>query len=119
MFYKNRLPRSKHGNRKVNAPDGQKFDSQREYSRYIQLCLQERAGAISSLSRQKRYVLVPSVVIDGRTKPAIRYAADFVYIRDGKEIVEDAKSPHLRLNPVYRIKKHIMKHVHSIEIIEV
>lgn len=116
-FYRGIVP-SKHGNQKVVAPDGQKFDSRREYRRYLALCLQERAGTISGLSRQKRYVLAPSVVLDGKTKPAVRYIADFVYIRDGRQVVEDAKSPHLRKDPVYRLKKHLMKSVHGIDIVE-
>jgi hypothetical protein len=58
------------------------------------------------------------VVLDGKTKPAVRYIADFVYIRDGRQVVEDAKSPHLRKDPVYRLKKHLMKSVHGIDIVE-
>lgn len=111
--------RSKHGNRKVVAPDGQKFDSQREYTRWNILCLEMQQGAISDLRRQVAYVLAPKVELNGKVKPCLRYVADAVYVRDGKTVVEDSKSPHLRKNPVYRIKKHLMKHVHGIEIQEV
>ena len=107
----------KHGNSKV-VVDGEKFDSKREYRRYCELKLLEKHGTISKLERQVRFVLAPSVVLQGKTKPALRYFADFTYTMDEKMIVEDAKSPHLREDPRYRIKKHLMMSVHGIEIQE-
>jgi len=109
--------RLKHGNHKV-VINGEKFDSQREYSRYCQLRLEECAGAISGLCRQVTFILAPPVFLDGRKKPALRYVADFVYVRGEKRIIEDAKSPHLKKEPRYRIKKHLMMSVHNIEIQE-
>lgn len=109
----------KHGNKKIVLPDGQKFDSKREYDRYCQLQLEERAGAISGLCRQIYFVLAPAVKLSGKTKPSLRYQADFVYMRGGQKVVEDAKSPHLRKDPYYRAKKHLMMHIHNIEIQEV
>ena len=50
----------------------------------------------------------------------IRYVADFAYwaAKGCPEfIVEDAKSPHLRNNPVFRIKMHLLKLEHGIEVI--
>lgn len=110
--------RPKHGNKKVKV-DGMTFDSQREYSRWQDLKVKEKYGLITDLQRQVPYVLAPSVKLNGRTKPAIRYYADFTYRECGFTIVEDAKSPHLRKDPVYRIKKHLMMAVHSVEIREV
>ena len=65
-------------------------------------------------------VCAVSVVLNHRRKPALRYVADFVYYCNerGRQIVEDAKSPHLRTNQAYRIKKHLMMSEHGIEIEE-
>lgn len=112
------VSKSKHGNKKITV-DGVTFDSHREYRRWHELTCMERQGAISHLSRQKGFELVPAVILNGRKKPTIKYVADFHYFQHGEWITEDSKSPHLRTNPVYRIKRHLMKHVHNIEIKEV
>jgi len=47
----------------------------------------------------------------------MRYIADFVYKDDeGKTVVEDAKGV---LTPVYKLKRHLMMHVHGIKINEI
>lgn len=119
--------KSKHGN-KTTLADGRMFASGREAKRWMELKLLERAGEISELKFQVPYELAKSVVLDGRKKPAIRYFADFVYWKidknkknefpNGEWIIEDSKSPHLRTNPVYRVKKHLMMSVHGLVIIE-
>jgi hypothetical protein len=111
------LTMSKHGNKKLIV-DGEKFDSGREYKRYLELKLLEKYGEISELKRQVPFILAPAVKLSGRTKPALRYFADFTYMLGGELIIEDAKSPHLREDPRYRIKKHLMMSVHGIEIRE-
>ena len=58
-------------------------------------------------------------MLDGKAKPAVRYVADFVYQEQGAQVVEDVKSVVTRKHPVYRLKKHLMKHVHGIEVREV
>lgn len=112
----------KHRNKKT-VVDGITFDSIRESKRYGELKLLEKAGEISNLKLQVPYKLVESVYLDGRKKPPIRYVADFVYWistdKDYFTVVEDAKSPHLRKNQAYRMKKHLMKAVHGFEITEV
>ena len=91
--------------------DDIKFDSKKEANRYIQLKQMERAGLISNLALQ-----VPFVLIDkssyGR---AIKYIADFVYIENGSEIVEDVKGVK---TPVYRLKKRMMAERYGISIKE-
>lgn len=109
---------SKHRNKIVFVGDI-KFHSQREANRYQELLLLVKSGEITDLRLQAPFELVPSVELDGRKKPAIRYFADFVYIQGGKQVIEDTKSPHLRKDPVYRIKKHCLKHFHGLNIIEV
>lgn len=86
--------------------DGEKFDSKHEYERWRDLQLLERVGEIRGLRRQVSYELAPSIVINGRRRPAIRYVADAVYFdKNGKEIVEDVKG---FKTAVYRIKQHLL-----------
>ena len=110
--------KAKYGNTKTTV-DSITFDSKREASRWQELKLLEAAGRISNLRRQVPYVLAPSVVLDGRRKPALRYFADYVYVEDGKEVVEDVKSEITRKKDSYRIKRHLMATVLGIYIIEV
>ena len=79
------VTRSKYGNRKVEL-DGEKFDSVAERDRWTSLRLMERAGEIQSLRRQVRFHLFGAsltLVCD--------YIADFVYYRDGAQVIEDVK----------------------------
>jgi hypothetical protein len=99
--------------------DGITFDSKKEAARWQELKLAERAGLIAELVRQVPFVLAPSVMIDGRKKPELRWFADFIYTDlAGYTVVEDCKSPPTRKTKDYRIKKHLMKSVHNIDILE-
>ena len=111
---------SKYNNRKVEL-DGFTFDSQKEARRYSELKILVRVGEISELELQKSFVLAESVKFNNepRAKPAIRYVADFAYMENGVMIVEDVKSKATKSLPVYRMKKHLMKSVHDIEIQEI
>lgn len=101
--------------------DGVKFDSVKEYKRYIELTALMQRGEIQDLKCQVKFELAPKVKIAGekRAKPALRYFADFTYLGNGKLIVEDVKSAVTRKLPSYRNKKHLMKSVHDIDISEV
>ena len=92
--------------------DGIRFDSKREAQRWTQLVLLEKAGAIMGLRRQVPYVLVDK----SKHGRALCYYADFVYMQDGKEVVEDAKGVK---TDVYRIKKRLMAERYGIVIREV
>lgn len=105
------MMRNKYGARKVTAPDGQVFDSQKEYNRWCNLRLLERAGRISGLQRQVKYELIPKQ--DGER--ACSYVADFVYNEDGKTVVEDCKG--FRTEG-YKVKRKLMLWVHNIKIKE-
>lgn len=109
--------RQKYGNKKVKV-DGMTFDSKKEYARWQQLQMLEKAGKIEKLERQKSFGLAPAVILSGKRKPSLKYCADFVYYESGKLVVEDTKSEITRKDPVYRIKKHLMQSVHRIEIRE-
>lgn len=98
--------------------DGVRFDSKREARRYQELVLLGKGYKISRLERQVVYELAPSVTLAGeaRKKAALRYVADFRYFdaEKGHFVVEDAKG---RETPVSRIKRHLMKSVHGIDVI--
>ena len=100
--------RSKYGNHRV-VIDGLTFDSKREACRWLQLVEDERAGRITSLERQVRFPL------DIAGIHVCDYVADFVFIRDGRRVVEDAKG---MKTPAYRLKKKMMLAIHGIEIEE-
>lgn len=110
-------PKRKYRNQKVTV-DGITFDSKKEAARWQQLKMMERAGKIDGLERQKSFELAPAVILDGRRKPPMKYLADFVYYENGELIIEDCKSPVTRTEAAYRMKKHLMKSVHDIEITE-
>ena len=81
---------SKYRARKTTV-DGITFDSRKEADRYLVLKGMEEDGSIKDLRRQGRYELVPAFDVDGRHYRAVYYVADFVYVEDGKEVVEDVK----------------------------
>lgn len=81
--------------------DGITFDSRKEADRYLVLKGMEEDGTIEDLRRQVRYELVPAFDVDGRHYRPVYYVADFVYVEDGKEVVEDVKG---MITDVYRLK---------------
>lgn len=95
----------KYGNRKVTI-DGIEFDSAKEGRRYSELKLLQRAGRIEQLELQKEFELIPAQYETfpryGKTGKRLKdgkrcigkscvYKADFAYIQDGQQIVEDVK----------------------------
>jgi hypothetical protein len=106
----------KYGNKRAEW-NGEKFDSQAELARYRSLLLMQRGGQIRDLTRQVSFVLAPKVVIDGKAKRSLIYRADFGYTiaTTGKVVVEDVKGA---LTAVYKIKRHLMKSIHGIDILE-
>ena len=112
--------KSKYRSQKVEI-DGITFDSKKEGERYRQLKMMESAGNIHCLELQVPFVLAPAVVLNGRTKPALRYIADFQYFEADalQYTIEDVKSEITRKLPVYRIKIHLMKSVHGLDVVEI
>ena len=117
---------SKYYSRKV-VRGGMSFDSVKEYKRFCELSLLQRAGAITDLKRQVEFELIPTqrepdtVGIRGGVKKGrvielpVKYIADFVYVENGKTVVEDAKGFR---TPEYKIKKKLMLFFHGIRIKE-
>jgi hypothetical protein len=89
--------------------DGFLFSSKREASRYLELRVAEKAGAITKLRMQVPFALVVNRML------ICQYVSDFTYLRDGAEIVEDVKGKRTR---EYSIKKKLMRACHGIEILE-
>ena len=54
-----RAKKAKYLNRKVTI-NGEIFDSQKEYKRFCELSLLEKAGAITDLQRQVKFMLIPA-----------------------------------------------------------
>lgn len=97
------------------------FDSASEFAAYIKLKEQEKAGIISNLQLQITYLLVPKTRWFNNVtqkEVAVRsssYIADFVFTRDGKEIICDCKGWKLvkgkwtvYIDDIYKIKKKLM-----------
>lgn len=97
--------------------DGILFDSKKEAHRWTVLKLKVKHGEIDYLFRQVTFELAPAVHMEGnkRKTPALRYTADFLWIKDGKVTVEDVKGMKTR---AYLQKKHLMKTIHGIDILE-
>lgn len=114
--------RNKYGNIPVEM-GGIKFDSEREESRYVELSIMLKLGEIENLELQPCFVLADSVFFEeeGKHKKELRYFADFTYYckKRKKQIIEDVKSEATAKNPVYRMKKHLMKSQLGLEITEV
>lgn len=104
-------PRAKFKNIRTEK-DGQKFDSKWEAERFQQLKLMESAGEIRDLRAQVSFDLV----VNGQL--VCRYIADFVYVRNGRRVVEDSKSKPT-VTRLYKLKAKLMKAIHGIEIVEV
>ena len=88
------------------------YASKREASRAAELKLLEKAGRITHLQEQVVFVLVPK----SAGERAVTYRADFVYLENGQQVVEDTKGYR---TPVYRLKRRLMQHIHDITIREV
>lgn len=118
----------KYHNRKIER-NGMIFDSVKEYKRFVELSLLEKAGKITDLRRQVKYVLIPAQYepdIKGKRgghqkgrliERECSYYADFVYCNnEGRVVVEDTKGYRTH---EYIIKRKLMLHVYGIRIKEV
>lgn len=119
---------------KKTVVDGIEFDSRKEARRYTELKLLERAGEISDLRLQVKYVLIPAqrepdtVGAKGGVKKGrviereVAYYADFVYRIAGTsdEVVEDVKGYRDgQAYALFKIKRKLMLYVYGIQVKEV
>jgi len=81
------------------------FDSKKEHKRAIELKLMARGGIITALQEQVTFELQPAFKCNGKTERAIKYIADFTYIKGTQKIVEDVKG---FKTDVYKIKRKML-----------
>ena len=103
------IKKSKFGAKKVRTREGLTFDSRREYGRWLDLVLLERAGKITGLERQIPFKLSINGV------HICKYISDFTYFENGKKVVEDSKGYR---TDVYKLKAKMMLAIHDIKILE-
>lgn len=93
------------------------FDSKKEFDRWNQLQMLQRAGGISELDRQKTFILLEGYKIDGRTVYPVKYKADFYYRNNvtGKYVIEDVKpfdkkTKQYKTTKDFAIKRKLLEH---------
>lgn len=108
----------KYRNQKVTMGD-HSFDSKKELNRYLELSMLQKAGEISGLRCQVKYVLIPAQR-DAETGKVVErecaYVADFVYQKGTETVVEDTKGFRTK---DYILKRKMMLWFHGIRIREV
>ena len=120
--------KNKFNNRKI-VFQGETYDSQLEFARFLFLSNREKEGEITNLRRQVEYLLIPAQygteIKHLKTKDkevrvllerSCSYIADFVYERNGKTIVEDCKGAKGIITEAAKIKKKLLLWVHGIEL---
>ena len=104
---------------KYKAQTTGKHASKKEARRSEQLQQMQRAGLISNLQEQVKYVLIPSQRgSDGKViERPVTYTADFVYQdADGSQVVEDAKGFRTQQ---YILRRKLMLWIHGIRVAEI
>lgn len=137
MAYKNYFKPSYMRGNKYNAQkhevDGIKFDSLKEAERYCELSILQKAGEISDLQTQVKYILIPAQREEGwigshgaehkgkLIEREVAYYADFVYKdKDGNTVVEDVKGyKDGGAYSLFAIKRKLMLYIHNIRIKEI
>lgn len=94
---------NKYKNKKVTI-NNITFDSKKEAKRYQELKLMEKAGLITNLALQPKFLLQDKFKHKNKTYRKIEYIADFSYVRleDIVFVIEDVKG--LKTD-VYRLKE--------------
>ncbi len=126
---------TKYHNRKITV-GGMTFDSKKEAARFQELYFMQKAGTITDLKRQVKFVLIPAqreftneIDKKGNFKKGkllereCAYFADFVYTdNSGHVVVEDVKGyrdPNSAGYAKFVIKRKLMLHIYGIRIQEV
>ena len=97
---------SKYQNKKTQI-DMYVFDSIAESKRYKELALLEKAGQIKELKLQPKFLLQEGFKKNGKTYRKIEYIADFMYIENGKIIIEDVKGMETE---VFKLKRKLFEY---------
>ena len=104
--WKKQRRQQKFGNVRVCTDEGD-FDSQREYRRWCELKMLERAGKITNLEHHVKFPFALNGVEIGH------YEADFVYFENGQRVVEDSKG---YATPEFKLKAKMMRAFFNIEV---
>lgn len=128
---------SKYNSAKARCNQGHIHDSKKEARRCNELSFLERAGEITNLRQQVKYILIPAqkelsteIYRRGPKKGQLKegkvieqecsYYADFAYQKNGHEVVEDVKGyRNGQAYAVFKIKKKLMLYVHGIRVREI
>lgn len=128
-MWRNYLKKAKYRNNKITIGDDT-YDSMKEYHRYLDLLAMLKAGEITDLKRQVKFILLPAqrepetIGKRGGVKKGkllereVSYYADFVYTDtgSGEMVVEDTKG--IRTKD-YILKRKMMLYFHNIKIKEI
>lgn len=95
------VKKNKYRNKNITI-DGHTFPSLKEANRYCELKILLKAGEISDLTLQPSFDICPQVKWNGRTLRKRIYIADFMYIENGKKVVEDSKGA---ITKIYSLKR--------------
>nr|DAN25905.1 MAG TPA: Endonuclease [Caudoviricetes sp.] len=110
--------------RKVETPYG-KFDSQKEYERFLYLKSEENKGIIHDLQRQISFEIIPKLTkvipkqlktkikyIERVEEQAAKYTPDFCYHNhSGNFIIEEVKSEGTALARDYPLRRKLLKQI--------
>ena len=88
------------------------YASKAEAKRAVELKLLESAGQIQDLQEQVKFEIIPKQ----KGERAAHYVADFVYTRNGEQVVEDVKGVK---TPAYVLKRKLMLLGWGISIMEI
>lgn len=104
-WYVEQQDNNKYHNKKVYV-DGIRFDSKAEARRYLFLKSEQEAGRIKNLKLQPEFEILPTHKKNGKTVRAIKYKADFQYLRGSECVVEDVKGVETE---TFRLKKKLVE----------
>lgn len=110
--------KGRYGNVNKIEEDGYRFDSKREYLRYLDLKLMHRAGEIGAIKVHPSYDIIiggiPIMVSSNQHNKwdrQLRYEADFAYYSKalGKRVIEDVKMQSGHRTGIYKLKRALMR----------
>ncbi len=100
------MRKNKYNRSIVVTEDGLKFDSKKEYERWLSLKQLESVGKIFNLDRQVKFTLLPK----NELYRELNYIADFVYTdENGIQHIEDVKGMIL---PEFKVKQKLFYHLY-------
>lgn len=111
--------KGRYGNVRKPLHDGIRFDSKREFLRYMDLKLLEKAGEITDLRVHPAFnIIIGGVPVMTNSNQHMKwdkqmtYEADFTYLTKpplGERVIEDVKMQSGHRTGVYKIKRALMR----------